>query len=88
MSYENSAFIASAENDGVVYEFQYDDRVEVRSAVSVAPTMEISQFLEWLEEEDFDLDVVVLLADANANARNAAENFDGVGVEHVEYPGR
>jgi len=81
MSYENSAFV-SAEDDGVVYEIEYDDRVEVRNVLSHAPSLRTSFFLGWLEGEDWDVDVNPLQTDeANANARNAIRNYDGVGSD-------
>ena len=79
--YDNVTYV-SAEEHGVVYEIEFNDRTEVRSMLSHAPRLNPAYFLEFLEGVGYDVDVNPLqMDDADANAENAIRNFDGVGSD-------
>lgn len=83
MSYDKETFVSSNE-DGIVYEIQYNDAAEVRSMLSHAPSLRAHEFLGWVERssraarQSWDVKVVPLeTGAAGPNANNAVRNYDG-----------
>ena len=73
--YENSAFLISPD-EGIAYEIEYNDKVEVRNLLSHAPGLKSDQLLDWLRDEDYDVDFNPILTDrAGATEENDVRNF-------------